>query len=65
MQNFQNTFETRKRTTISAFSILMIVPLREYNMRNIFLEKSYKLYTKLRAINKATDHLLLPKLRLF
>ena len=27
MQNFQNTFETRKRSFISAFSICMTVPL--------------------------------------
>ena len=30
MRNFQNTFETRKRSFISAFSICMTVPLREY-----------------------------------
>ena len=27
MRNFQDTFETRKRSFISAFSILMTVPL--------------------------------------
>ena len=27
MQNFQDTFETRKRSCISAFSICMTVPL--------------------------------------
>ena len=29
MQNFQNTFETRKRSFISAFSICMTVPLNK------------------------------------
>ena len=27
MQNFQNTFETRKRSFVSAFSFCMTVPL--------------------------------------
>ena len=29
MQNFQDTFETRKQSCISAFSICMTLPLRE------------------------------------
>ena len=29
MRNFQDTFETRKRSFISAFSICMTVPLRK------------------------------------
>ena len=31
MQNFQDTFETRKRSFISAFSISMTLPLRNKN----------------------------------
>ena len=31
MRNFQDTFETRKRSFISAFSIFMTVPLRRAN----------------------------------
>ena len=33
MQNFQNTFETRKRLFISAFSIWMTVPLTSRKQR--------------------------------
>ena len=44
MPNFQDTFETRKRSFISDFSICMTVPLIEYNMRNIFLKKSWIKY---------------------
>ena len=29
MQNFQGTFETRKRSFISAFSVCMTVPLKK------------------------------------
>ena len=29
MRNFQNTFDTRKQSFISAFSICMILPLKE------------------------------------
>ena len=38
MQNFQDTFEKRKRTFVSAFSIRMAVPL-------IKLKKHLQLYT--------------------
>ena len=34
MQNFQDTFEKRKRTFVSAFSIRMAVPL--IKLRNIY-----------------------------
>ena len=30
MRNFQDTFETRRRSSISAFSICMILPLISY-----------------------------------
>ena len=32
MQNFQDTFETRKRSFISAFSICMTVPLIKFTI---------------------------------
>ena len=35
MRNFQDTFETRKRSFISAFSICMTVPL----IKNFFIKK--------------------------
>ena len=35
MQNFQNTFDTRKRSSISAFSICMTVPLIEWEVKKI------------------------------
>ena len=38
MQNFQDTFETRKRSFISAFSICMTVPLNYFKY-----ESSWKL----------------------
>ena len=36
MRNFEDTFETRKRSFISAFSICMIVPLKmvKINMKS-------------------------------
>ena len=42
MQNFQDTFETRKQSFIGAFSICMTVPLtifRNRNMKYIFEQK--------------------------
>ena len=39
MQNFQDTFETRKRLFISAFSICMTVPLKYCNRENIIEKK--------------------------
>ena len=30
MQNFQDTFETRKQSFISAFSICMTVPIKQF-----------------------------------
>ena len=33
IRNFQNTFETRKRSFISAFSIYMTVPLSQEYLR--------------------------------
>ena len=33
MRNFQDIFETRKRSFISAFSICMTVPLKKWLMR--------------------------------
>ena len=32
MRNFQDTLETRKRSFISAFSICMTVPLKNYHV---------------------------------
>ena len=34
MQNFQGTFETRKRSFISAFSIFMTVPSKMFEKKN-------------------------------
>ena len=47
MQNFQDSFETHKRSFISAFSICMTVPLRkeivcEINFSNICDSLPYK-----------------------
>ena len=41
MRNFQDTFEIRKQSNISAFSIYITVPFTEYGKRNIFLQKSF------------------------
>ena len=49
MQNFQDSFETRKRSLISAFSICMTVPLK-------FMTSSY-------CLNKNLRHMLLDILR--
>ena len=53
MRNFQDTFETRKRSFISAFSICMTVPLRS-KLRNKYLiqksEESRLLYKKQRNV---------------
>ena len=40
MRNFQDTFETRKRPFISAFSICMTVPLKDVykNVNKMFIE---------------------------
>ena len=38
MQNFQDTFETRKRSFISVFSICMTVPLSFYGTPFSFLQ---------------------------
>ena len=46
MRNFQDSFETNKRSFISAFSTFTTVPLIEYKKRNIFLEKSLGLSSK-------------------
>ena len=48
MRNFQATFETRKRSFISAFSICMTVPLSEadsVNALNINAGKCHKIKT--------------------
>ena len=45
MRNFQNTFDTRKRSSISAFSIYMTVPLNILWMvwfRRKYFESTYK-----------------------
>ena len=34
MRNFQNNFEIRKRSFISAFSICMTVPLSDFGQNN-------------------------------
>ena len=53
MRNFQDTFETRKRSFISAFLICMTVPLRS-KLRNKYLiqksEESRLLYKKQRNV---------------
>ena len=55
MQNFQDTFETRKRSFICAFSICMTVPLRKPNkvtlecknlqkQQSFYIERANSLY---------------------
>ena len=46
MRNFQNTFETRKRSFVSAFSICMTVPLTFFNCTISF--ESYSTFLRLR-----------------
>ena len=38
MGNFQDTFETRKRSFVSAFSIFMTVPIRYHSCKQIPLQ---------------------------
>ena len=40
MQNFQDTFEKRKRSFISAFSICMTVPLIADLMKNVCFDET-------------------------
>ena len=40
MRNFQDTFETHKRSSISAFSICMTVPLKaKINLPYVFMRQ--------------------------
>ena len=50
MQNFQDTFETRKGSIISGFSIFMTVPLRETNKIGII----YKIFIS--ALSSTKQH---------
>ena len=49
MRNFQDTFETRKRSFISVFSICMTVPLRKVTqiIKNLLMRKKSKNDTRL------------------
>ena len=38
MQNFQDTFETRKRSFVSAFSIYMTLPLSNKEITSKYIE---------------------------
>ena len=42
MQNFQDAFETRKRSCISVFSICMTVPLNSLNNRSEICKRSFR-----------------------
>ena len=67
MQNFQDTFETRKRSFISAFSICMTVPLTlvNYFCKNLSILKLYSIYkTKQHTINYANKRSLKTKKKL-
>ena len=69
MRNFQDTFEARKRSFISAFSICMTVPLilKELpeNFENIYINKLENSIDRvLRFLSRSFDRSLL-KLTLF
>ena len=55
MQIFQDFFETRKRSFISAFSICMTVPLNESQVKSICIKK-YLPHKKRTGRNKINLH---------
>ena len=48
MRNFQDTFKTRKRSFISAFSICMTVPLNISEKDYVFINDKVNRYRKLK-----------------
>ena len=58
MRSFKDTFETRKRSFISAFSICMTVPLRHFS--SVFVRRKIELIGKKDFVFVIRRHFLLP-----